>query len=159
MKTKLLLPNQFKKIGWCLLIPGLIFGLLTLFFELDFEFLKVHVFSIYSSGSIFGHPTFFEILKNNITDELIAILIIIGAIFVALSKEKNEDEFILKNRLDSLVWAVYINYAILLFCIIFFYDMDFLTVMMINMFTILIFFIIRFYYVLYKSKKDMSHEK
>lgn len=159
MKTRLLLPNQFKKIGWCLLIPGLLLGLLSLFFEIEFEFLKVPVFAIYSSGIIPSEPTFFEILKNNLTDELIAILIIIGAIFVALSKEKNEDEFIMKNRLDSLVWAVYINYAILLFCIIFLYDMDFLTVMIFNMFTVLLFFIIRFYYVLYKSKKAMSHEK
>jgi len=158
MKTNLLLPNQFKRIGWYILIPTAILGLLIIFFDFEFGLLKIKVFSIFSSG-ILKPGTFFETTKNNITDEIAAILFIIGAIFVAFSKEKYEDEFIAKNRLESLVWATYINYAVLLFCIIFFYELEFLTVMVLNMFTILIFFIIRFYYVIYKSKKAMSHEK
>lgn len=158
MKTNLLLPNYFKRIGWYLLIPSTIIGLLVIFFDFEFDFLKIKVFSIYSS-SILKSGAFLSLSKNNITDEIAAILFIVGAIFVAFSKGKNEDEFIAKNRLDSLVWATYINYAILIFCIIFFYDLAFLTVMVLNMFTILIFFIIRFYYILYKSKKALGHEK
>ena len=158
MKTKLLFPNQFKKIGLFVLIPSAILGFMVLFLDFKFEFLNIKMISIFSSG-FQKSITFFGVTKNNITDEIVAILFIMGALFVAFSKEKNEDEFIAKNRLESLVWATYINYIILLFCIVFFYELEFLTVMVLNMFTILIFFIIRFYYVLFKSKKALSHEK
>ena len=159
MKTKILLPNQFKRIGWIILIPSAILGVLKVFDVLRFEFLdKAKMFALYSDdfpggGKVCG------IVQNNISDEILGILCIIGAILVAFSKEKNEDEFIAKIRMESLVWATYINYAILIFCILFFYSIGFLYVMIFNMFTILIFFILRFHYLLYKSNKSLSHEK
>jgi len=78
---------------------------------------------------------------------------------VAFSKEKTEDEFILRTRIDSLLWATYINYFILIFCFIFFFGFEFLYIMIFNMFTILIFFIFRFNYVLYKEAKNLNNEK
>lgn len=161
MKTKILFPNQFKSIGWILLVPSAILGVLILFFNFKLKFLDLNVFAIYSGGIDFlgGSATIMGFEKNNITDEIIGILFLIGAIFVAFSKEKQEDEFIAKTRLESLVWATYINYAILILCFLFFFNIGFLVVMIFNMFTILVFFIIRFYYILYKSKKSLSHEK
>ena len=158
MKTKLLFPNRFKRIGWILLVPSTILGILIIFNDFSFDFLGLKVFAIYSDD-FFGSDTIFGLVKNNITDEIVGILFIIGALFVAFSKEKQEDEFIAKTRLESLVWATYINYAILIFCFLFFYSTGFFLVMIINMFTILIFFIFRFYLILYMSKKSLSHEK
>ncbi|MHC1704962.1 MAG: hypothetical protein AB9846_13720 [Tenuifilaceae bacterium] len=157
MKTKLLLPNQFKKIGWYLLVPSSILGFFVLFFEFDFKFLETKAFALYTSN--FNKNAFFTFVKDNLTNEIVSILFIIGAIFVAFSKEKIEDEFIEKTRLESLVWATYINYAILLFCTVFFFEIEFLTVMILNMFSVLIFFIIRFYYILYRTNKSLSYEK
>lgn len=159
MKTKLLFPNRFKLIGWILLVPSTILGILFLFHGYELGFLDVKVFAIYSSGDFFDPHTIFGFMKKNITAEVAGVLFIIGAVFVAFSREKQEDEFIAKTRLESLVWATYVNYAILIFCFLFFFDMGFFWVMIINMFTILIFFIIRFYYILYMSKKSLSHEK
>ena len=79
--------------------------------------------------------------------------------FIAFSKEKNEDEFINKIRLDSLVWATYVNYIVLIISTIFVYEFTYLWVMIINMLTTLIFFIIRFNWQLIKLKKAMSHEE
>jgi len=158
MKTKLLFPYRFKRIGWILLVPSAILGFLCLFFGYEINFLDLKVFAIYSD-EIFGDNVRFGFDRNNITDEISAILFIIGAIFVAFSKEKHEDEFIAKTRLESLVWATYVNYIILIFCFLFFYSTGFLYVMIFNMFTILIFFIVRFYFILYMSKKSLSHEK
>jgi len=39
------------------------------------------------------------------------------------------------------------------------FDMAFFNVMIFNMFTILIFFMLRFHYVLYKTKKTTEHEE
>ncbi len=158
MKSKFLFPNYFKKIGWLILIPSSILGLLTLFELVEFNFLQVNVFAIYSSGFL-GSDTFFGVVTNNITDELFGILFIIGAIFVGFSKEKHEDEFIAKTRTESLVWSVYANYIILIFCMLFFYELGFYYIMIFNMFTILIFFIVRFKYMIYKSKKNLNYEK
>ena len=158
MKTKLLFPNWLKKIGWILLIPSTILGIAILFFDVKFDFLKLKVFAIYSDP-LLGKDTVMGFDKVNLTDTIAGILFLLGAIFVAFSKEKHEDEFIAKTRLESLVWATYINYAILIFCFLFIYEMAFLYVLVFNMFTILIFFILRFYYILYKTNKSLKNEK
>ena len=72
------------------------------------------------------------------------------------TKEKIEDEFIFKLRNDSLVWAIILNYVVLLLTVIFIYEGNFFTVLVYNMFTPLIFFIIRFNFLKYKSR---SHEE
>lgn len=159
MKSKILFPNHFKQIGWMILIPSAIIGFLELFGILKFKFLdNVKMFAIYSDGVI-GDNAVFGYVKGNVSNELFGILCIIGFILVAFSKEKHEDEFIANIRMESLVWATYINYAILILCMLFFYSSGFLYVMIFNMFTILLFFIVRFYYLLHKSNKSMSHEK
>ena len=156
MKTKFLFPNRFKRIGWILMVPTAILGVAIIFFDYRFGFLDVDVFVIYSGGDSFSTGSrILEFVKNNVTDEICGILFIIGALFVAFSKEKQEDEFIAKTRLESLVWATYMNYAILILCFLFIYGTGFLNVMILNMFSILIFFIIRFNYILYKTKKSL----
>ncbi len=159
MKTKILFPNRLKRIGWVILVPSAILGILLTFDVIGFEHLfKAKMFAIYADV-IFGSTVVFGLVENTILDEILGILCIVGAILVAFSKEKEEDEFIAKIRAESLVWATYINYAILVFCILFFYGSGFYYVMIFNMFTILIIFIIRFHYQLYNSKKSCSNEK
>jgi hypothetical protein len=97
--------------------------------------------------------------KNNIFNELTLILIIIGGLLVAFSKTKQEDEYISKIRMESLIWATYVNYGVLLFTVLFIYGMPFFNVMIYNMFTVLIFFILRFHFMLYKSKRQLRYEE
>lgn len=158
MKTNYLLPNAFKKPGWFLFIPGVLLGLIYLTTQSEPSFLNLPVFSI-AEQPLMDKTVFFTVTKNNIFDELIGILLIVGTIFISLSKEKHEDEFISKIRLESLVWATYINYAILLLSILFIYDLVFFWVLVFNMFTILIFFMARFNWALYKSKKNLHDEE
>ncbi|OYX22407.1 MAG: hypothetical protein B7Z06_11705 [Flavobacteriales bacterium 32-35-8] len=86
--------------------------------------------------------------------ELILISIIFGGLIIGFSKEKVEDEFIYKLRKDSLVWALIFNYAVLTFLIFFIYSYTFVHVMVLNMFTPLIFFIVRFNFLKLKSGSD-----
>ncbi len=157
MKANYLFPYRFKKIGWIILLPSIFFGIYSLFVEVQPEFLNVKMLALFDNP-FFEHVKFFSLVKDNILDEILGVLIIIGGIFVAFSKEKFEDEFISKIRLESLVRATYLNYGILLFALLFIYNMGFFTVMIINMFTILIFFIIHFHWSLYKSKKILNEE-
>jgi len=160
METRFLLPNKFKVYGWILLIPSSILGLLVIFEEFKFNFLDMRVFTISSGGFAPWEVTrAFKFEKENLTATLVGVLFLLGALMVTLAREKNEDEFISKMRLESLLWATILNYLILLFCFIFFYEFGFVYVMIFNMFTILILFIIRFNYVLYLSSKSLRHEK
>ena len=161
MKTNYLLPNQFKKIGWILFIPSLILGLFFIIYQFQPEIFEIRVFAIFETGlePWSSGANFFDVIKTNIIDELIGLSLIISSIFIAFSKERLEDELISKIRLESLVWATYVNYAILIIAILFVFGMSFFWVLVFNMFTILIFFIIRFNWVLYKSKKMIQDEK
>jgi amino acid transporter len=158
MKTKLLLPHKFKTPGWILLIPATLFGLYIIFSDFEFDFLNARVFTLYSN-EILGDSVTMGFINTNLTATITGIVFIISAFCVAFSREKTEDEFIARIRLESLLWATYINYGILLFCFLFFYDFGFFYVMIINMFTILVIFIIRFQYLLHRAKKSLSHEK
>ena len=158
MKTKLLLPTRYKKIGWIILIPATIAGIILSFTGFESDWLQATVFAIFNDA-IFGEKQFFSFIHTNITNTVIAIFFIAGAMMVSFSKEKNEDEFIEKLRLSSLLWAVCVSYLLLLFAFAFVYGAAFLNVMIYNMFTVLIIFIIRFNYILYKNSKSISDEK
>jgi len=152
MKVNYLFPNKYKKIGWLLLIPSAIISLAILTLGYEPDFLDFNVPTIFNDN-------FFGIVKNNILNEIWGVLLIISSLLVAFSKEKSEDEYISKIRLESLVWAVYVNYAILLISFLFIFDLAFLWIMIFNMFTVLVFFIIRFYWQLSKFKKSAGYEK
>lgn len=158
IKQNFLFPNSFKKIGWGLLIPGIVLGMIYLFVDDNPNLLNLIVFT-FADEQIFGESSYFALVENNIFDELISLLIIVGGLLVAFSKEKTEDEFISKIRLDSLVWATYINYAILIIALIFVHDMSFLWVLVFNMFTLILFFVIRFNWILIQSKKLIRDEE
>ncbi|MDY8136318.1 hypothetical protein [Aquimarina sp. 2201CG5-10] len=154
---KYLLSNKFKKPGWFLFIIGIILGVIHLIDDFESDLLTTKVISLFHKNTFFGSEDgVIRILENSIVDELITLMIIIGGLLVSLSKEKIEDEFITQIRLDSFVWAILVNYLILLFATIFIYDIQYFNVLVFNMFTPLIIFVLRFNYVIYKKN---SHEE
>ncbi len=158
MTNSLLLPNKYKKVGWIILIPAIILGIILI--AKDFEFMKIKatVLAIFND-EIGGDKHFFSFIKTDITITVFGILFLVGSILVGFSREKKEDEFIANLRQTSLLWAVFVNSVLLLLAFMFVYGMAFLNVMIYNMFTVLIIFIGRFNYILYKSSKTVSDEK
>lgn len=159
MQTNLLFPYRFKKAGWMLLIPGLLMGLLFFIFDDAPGEFELPVLSLFDSGLFSSSVDFFKLTKNNIFDEIACILILTGGILVAFSKEKTEDEYIARLRLESLVWACYVNYAILFLTLLFVFDLTFFWVLVLNMFTILLLFILKFRIALSKFKKTPDDEE
>jgi len=158
MTTKLLLPSKYKTIGWIILIPAAVLGIIVSFTGYDVNWFDAKVFAIFSD-EVFGKDELFSFIQTDITNTVVGALFILGGLLVSFSKEKNEDEYISKLRLSSLLWAVAVSYLLLLFAFIFVYGTAFLNVMIYNMFTVLIIFIIRFNYILYKNSKTVSDEK
>ncbi len=158
MKLNYLFPNKYKKIGWLIFIPSAIIGLITLILDFEPNSLDFNVPAIFIE-ELLGDKHFFGIVNNNILNEILGVLILLSSLLVAFSKEESEDEYISKIRLESLVWAVYFNYAILLISFVLIFDLAFLWVMIFNMFTILLFFIIRFNWQISKLKKVNHYEE
>lgn len=158
MKTNYLFPSKFKTIGWFLFLPSVVLGLVTIIFDLDPNFMNFRVPAIFIS-EFSGDKKGFGMVDNNIWNELVGVLLIISSLLVAFSKEKLEDEYISKIRLESLVWAVYVNYGILLIAFLFIYDLSFFPVMILNLFTVLLFFIVRFNWQIAKLKMAASYEE
>lgn len=152
-----LLPNHLKKIGWLFLIPGFIAGTYYMLWGyMESEDLKVTVFGLFGNDLTIGTVPAsawrwgsIEVLPN-----LSGLLFLIGGLLVMFSKEKKEDEFINQLRLSSLQFAVLINYLLLLVCFLLIHGFSFLDVMVYNMFTVIILYIIRFQYLL----RNYSHE-
>ncbi len=155
--SQLLLPNRFKKIGWPILISAAIAGIVLNILDFDAQWLKGTVFAV-ASDQILGDAHYFSFIKTDLTNTLVGSLFIIGGLLVGFSREKKEDEFIANLRLTSLLWAVWVSYILLLCAFIFIYGGVFLSVMIYNMFTVLIIFIIRFNFLLYKNAVP-DHEK
>jgi len=80
------------------------------------------------------------------------LMVLVGLFLVAFSMEKIEDEQIVQLRLDSLRWAIYLNYAILLFSLVF--SGDSRHILMLNIWLPLLFFILRFQWVLFRLNRS-----
>ena len=87
------------------------------------------------------------------------LLVLIGLFLIAFSREKIEDEQIIQLRLDSLRWAIYLNYAILLFSLIFTHGSDTHHILLLNIWLPLLFFILRFQWVLYRLKRSAKRDE
>jgi hypothetical protein len=92
----------------------------------------------------------------NLTDELAFLGIIIGLLMISFSRHINEDELISKIRLESWQWAVIIHYMLLLVINFTTYRFGFVFTVTFNAFTLLLVYILRFYYSLYMLKRGLA---
>ena len=158
MKTKFLLPNSFKKIGWIFVLAAILLWLYShLILDNEMRLLETDVFAIIGSED-FSETRYFSILHTNLTNTLIGTFFIVGGLLVVFSKETSEDEFISQLRLEAFQWSVLINYILLLLSFLFVYGIDFLTIMLYNIFTTLILLIFRFHFLLWKFQ-HLEYEK
>jgi hypothetical protein len=123
------------------------------------EPINATIFAVISDGILGNKDQYFSFVHTDISFTLMGAFFIVGGILVGFSKEKNEDEYIANLRLSSLLWAVLVNYLLLLFAFLFVYGWVFLDIMIYNMFTVLIIFIARFNYLLFRNNKSGVHEK
>ena len=144
MKTFWLFHHSMKIWGWIILVPFLTLGLFWLYADFEFSFLSFDIGSSFLSSD------------QNLTDELASVGIIIGLLIIGFSKVINEDELILRIRSESLQWALITNYGLVLLSVIFIYNEGFFTVMVYNMFTPLLVYVVIFQFRLWKLFQKQS---
>lgn len=129
--------------GWIILGLGICFGIITLFFQ-HYIYLYIKMPALYYKMLMDNSAQWFSMQSTDITDELAGLFIILGSLFVTLSKEKSEDEFIMKLRLDSLLWALIVNSILMVLALCFIYGTPIYMVFTINIVSIQLLFIIKF---------------
>jgi hypothetical protein len=142
----LLLPYRWKLAGWILTFSGSVLGVLYNWF--DFRF-SMPVFAIYSS---FLRTKTFESFRTNFADELILLLLIAGIGLIVFSKEKIEYDTLDTARNKALARAVILNNIFLLFSILFVYGSGFIAILVLNLFSISLFYLFFFYLLKRKEK-------
>ncbi len=135
----------------------MILGFFVVFFEFSIPWLDFTVVGIGEEIALVsgqGDASFPILINDNFTNEIVALLVLIGAVFVAFSKEKVEDEFFQQLRFESLIWALKIQSLLLLLAILFLYNIAFLQFMMIALVSFYVFYIGRYHFQLMKLKKS-----
>ncbi|MBN7811903.1 hypothetical protein J0A68_13190 [Algoriphagus sp. H41] len=145
MLTKILLPHRYQKLGWVLLLPFALLLFANNYFDFNLAWLEFDV----RKGNLF------EESRENFTNELAMIGVFVSLFLIAFSRERQEDEYIQKLRLDSLLLACYAHTFILVVGTVLFYGFGFLEFMGYNMFTIQLLFIARFRWVLHRQKQSL----
>jgi len=149
---QILLPSAFKKAGFLLTSLGMIASYFRFGLGIKPDFLEVKTFAIYSS---LFKTSWLSLVSNNISEEICAVLFLSGLFMVAFSREKTELDGYNEIRTRSIFSAVYLSYFLLFLSILFVYGIGFLTILSINMFSLLILYILIFRYSLFRYSRSI----
>lgn len=150
MKTNYLFAPYFKNIGWCMFLPFMAGCIYSLFQGIYPNDIPSKMFAILSQDG------WFSFSETGLIDEISIIGFVVSLVFVSFSREKDEDEYIEKCRLQSLVQSLMISCGALIFGTLFIYDGYFLAFTLVNMFILLLSFVIIFNVRLYKFRSSCN---
>ena len=156
MKKIFLLPHSFKKVGWAILIPTFIIGLM-MFVDGCNGFPTYLLKGIDPASGLYR--ALVSYVMTGLLNNIAIIGISVGSLFVVCSREPIEDELITQVRLNSLLIALYLNTAFVVVSALCFYELDYLYVMIGNIFTVLLVFLIVYEVKLWRLKKSMEYEE
>jgi hypothetical protein len=148
-----LLPYKFKYAGLISLIIGIVFAYIRFGMGLKLRMLNVKVFAFYSS---YFETKYFRTIDNNLTEEAALFFLLLGLFFIAFSKENFENDLLMQIRLKSLISAVYLNTALTFASIFFIYGIPFIGFLVLNMFIMLVCYILFFRCFMFRYKNTVA---
>lgn len=143
------MPNNIRIYGWVILLFGLILGVIRFYFGVKPEFLNIKVFAVYSK---YFETNYFKVIENHVSEELTALLILVGLFVISFTKEKIENESVSAIRYKSFILTFYINTLIIVLSFLFVYGFGFINILVINVFSPFIIYIILSRYFLSKIR-------
>ncbi|MBQ8500725.1 MAG: hypothetical protein IJ494_00235 [Bacteroides sp.] len=152
-----LFPVVFRKIGWSMFVPLALLGAYYLFVD-PIEWGGSKVFALWGEEGL-GNTSFFTITTNDgWVNELLIIGLTVSLLFIAFSREKDEDECIANIRMRSLVWAIVVNCSLLIVGTMLVYGLPYFNFMCILLFSMLILFIVKYRLAIRKFRRE-SHDE
>lgn len=148
MNKILLLPYPFKRIGWVLFIPTALLGLL----------MAIDGFNGFPSFLLPDSAVGSETLSR-ISNNIVLIGLLLGALLITCSRERIEDELIARIRLNALLTALYINILATAIATLALYGFDYLNVMVVNLVSLPVLFLVIERVMLWRLGKEAAHEE
>lgn len=129
-RNSLLLPAFFRLPGIILLAAGSVSGIMRFWFDIKPKFLQMKVFAVYSE---YLGEKYMHFIKDNMSEELVGILLVSGAWMVALSRDRIETEEKAAARSRAFFISAYLQIIFLLFSLIFTFGIAFISMLMMYM--------------------------
>ena len=145
MQKNWLLPYGFKWVGWLLLAIAVPVGIWVA--AIGFNYQEVAWLNA------------LQLSDKPLINNHLVLWMWLGAIFVACSREKIEDEMISRIRLNALLFALYIQAAFIIVATFLFNNLDFLNVMVYNLVSFPMIFVGAYRVMLWQTRKEASDEE
>lgn len=136
MRTNYLFAHKYKKIGWALGAMSLVVAAIYLWQDCNAEYSII----------------------DEWLDELTLVLSTLAMVLIGFSAEADEDECILSLRMKSLMWAVKVYAVVFIAGVVSIYGFGFIYFLSSQVLILLLIYIIKFHYELYKFRKE-DHEE
>ena len=149
-----LFSNKFKKISGVIFHLSIPIGLFLLWNDRIHDVFVVNVFSIFSYEWIGSERTGFGWIENGLGDEIFTLLHIVSGLINSFSKEKIEDELISRIRLESLSLSLFISFGLIIISTFLVYNLNYMYVLVFNLFLIILLFNLIFKFRLFKHYKS-----
>ena len=129
-RRQLLLPHGFIFPGYIFLIAGSIFGIMRFWFDIKPKFLVMRPYAIYSE---YLGEKYMHFIRDNMSEELVGILLVMGAWMIALSRDKEETQEKTELRIRAFHISAYAQMVFLVFSLLFTYGIAFIYMLMMYM--------------------------
>ena len=153
MKKNYLLPVGFKKAGLWMVVPFLVLGVLCL---CGSDVLENVCLNATMPALVCGYNggSWFCMTKTSLVEEIAMLGFLASLVFIALSREQDEDEMTEHIRMQSFVWSTWATSIVLALGILFVYDLEFLTFMFVTMYLYLMLYIVKFNLAMHRERKE-----
>lgn len=148
-----LLPHPYRYIGIVLLFPSTIFFYVFAYLGIKPAFLDVHVFAAWSQ---YFETKYFTVIENNVAEEITLLFFLVSLFFIAFARTAEENEATLVIRFKAMLLAMYVNTALLVVSILFVYGLAFVSIVIVNLFSGLLLFILIFYVNYYRYRSALN---
>ena len=149
MKKSYLLPVNFKKVGLWMVVPFLVLCVLCLCSDV-----LVNVCINATVPAVISHEGWFCMTESSLIEEIAMLGLLASLVFIALSREQDEDEMTAHIRMQSFVWSTWATSVVLALGILFVYDLEFLTFMFLTMYLYLMLYIVKFNLAMHRERKE-----
>ena len=145
MKQNYLLPHGFKRVGLIMLVPFLTACIWLLCGPCEGDWFLVDVPALFTLD-IASTSEWFSMTATDPVNEICMLGLLVSLVFLALSKEKDEDEMTAAVRMQSFVWSFWCTAILMLVAILFVYDLAFMYFAFASVFVCFIMYICKFNY-------------
>lgn len=145
-----LLPNGLRPLVLILIFPGIFLLILRYQFNYKPDFLNLKMFAFYT---YYIESKAFTVVKNQMIEEIAAILILAGMFILAFTREKTESEDLDAMRYKAFIFSSYLNLAFLIISLLFFFGFGFVGALTVFMGVWLLDYLLVLRYSLYSYNK------